>query len=230
MTSEQATEPLSLLATRAGDRRTMIGHVIACRTESPETIAIWHVDTEGAKTWAWVTATGMTDPAEAKMLLAQCKQRAVVAWDPKETIRTLEILEQTAEADPVDWDSCSVAIPDLIAEIAQVRAAYRDRVGLEQAAKKNVADLDWPADFDNPLPSTSEDLYRLTGFAQFSAPTMAATEALMTARLVEWLVQQWRQTVVAVARRDYLRATFGGPTVLAPSWEARLADAYANLV
>ncbi|MET0236145.1 MAG: DUF6218 family protein [Kibdelosporangium sp.] len=228
MTSEPTAEPLGLLATRAGDGRTMIGHVIVCRSQPADTIAIWHVDTEGAKTWAWVTTTGSTDRAEARLLLAQCKQRAIVGWDPLEAIEILRMLERTAGTNPVDWNACAIAIPDVMAEISRVRVAYQERVVLEQSVKKNVADLDWPSNLEGPLPGTPDELYRVTRFAHFDAPTVAATEALRTARLVEWLVQQWRRTVVAVARRDYLRATFGEPTVLPPLWEARLADAFAK--
>ena len=61
-----ATEPqehssLGLLPTRAGDGRTMIGHVIICRAGSghDDAIAVWHLDTEGSRTGAWVKPAEM---------------------------------------------------------------------------------------------------------------------------------------------------------------------------
>lgn len=229
MMTEPIANTLALLANRAGDGRTMLGHVIVSRASQDDTVAIWHVDTEGTKTWAWAApATVLTDAAEAQRLLAQCKRRAVIAWEPTEALKTLLMLEQTAEVQHTDWSTCAITIPDVMTEISDVRTAYRKRVADEKSTKKNVADLDWPPNLKLPLPGTAEELHDRTGFAPLVAPTAAATEALMLARLVGWLVERWHETAVALARRDYLRATFGKPTVLAPRWESRLADAYAN--
>jgi hypothetical protein len=224
--------PLGLLPTRAGDGRTMIGHVIVCRARADEedAVAIWHLSTEGLKTGAWVTsaAAAFADAETARSLLTRCTQRALLAWDPAEAITTLRALEEVADAPRTDWGACAVAIPDLLVEVADIRAAYTKRVAEEKATKKNIVDLDWPIDLPDPLPNTAEEFQRLARFAQLVAPTAAAAEALRISRLAEWLVQRWRENAVALGRRDYLRATFGQPTVLPPTWETRLADAYAR--
>ncbi|MBB5801267.1 hypothetical protein F4560_001035 [Saccharothrix ecbatanensis] len=230
------TEPLEhsslgLLPTRAGDGRTMIGHVIVCRAGSgqDDAVAIWHLDTEGLKTGAWVkpAATALTEAETARSLLTLCKQKALLAWDPAEAVTTLRALEEVAGVPHTDWSACAVTLPGLLAEVADIRAAYTKRVAEEKATKKKIADLEWVIDLPDPLPATIEHFERLTGFGELIAPTAAATEALRISRLGGWVVQRWRETAVALGRA-YLRATFGQPTVLAPRWEARLADAYIS--
>ena len=228
------TEPLEhsflgLLPTRAGDGRTMIGHVIVVRAGSgpDDTVAIWHLDTEGTRTGAWVepAETALTDAGTARTLLTLCKQKALLAWDPVEAIDTLRRLEESAGVPATDWNANALALTDLLAEIADIRAAYTKRVAEEKAVKANIADLKWVIDLPDPLPHTIEDLERFAGTSPLVAPTQAATEALRISRMGGWAVQRWRETAVALGR-PYLRVAFGSPTVLAPEWEARLADAY----
>jgi hypothetical protein len=224
--------PLGLLPTRAGDGRTMIGHVIVCRAgaDGNDAVAVWHFSTEGLRTGAWVVpaARVFADAEAARSLLTRCTPRALLAWDPAEAITTLRALEDAAGAPRTDWAACAVAIPDALAEVADLRAAYTKRVAEEKATKKNIIDLDWPIGLPDPLPDTPDKLQRLARFGRLAAPTAAATEALRVSRLAEWVVQRWRENAVALGRRDYLRATFGQPTVLPPKWETRLADAYAS--
>jgi len=222
---------LGLLPTRAGDGRTMVGHVIVCRAGSgqDDTIAIWHLDTEGMRTGAWVkpAATALTEAETARSLLNLCKQKALLAWAPSEAVNTLRALEEVAGVSRTDWSACAVAIPGLLAEVADIRAAYTKRVAEEKAVKKNILDLEWAIDLPTPLPTTIEHFERLTRLRELIAPTAAATEALRIARSGGWVVQRWRETAAALSRA-YLRAAFGQPTVLAPKWEARLADAYIS--
>ncbi|SER66044.1 DUF6218 family protein [Actinokineospora terrae] len=231
MTTDQLKPgSLGLLSTRAGDGRTMIGHVVVCRAGSgqEESIAIWHLDTEGARTGAWVTpaAEAMTEPETSLRMLSLCKRKAVLAWDLAEAIETLRALEQVADVAPTNWNDCGVTLPELLSEVADTRTSYAKRVAEEKASKKSIADLEWSIDLPDPLPATVEQLEHLARVGNLVAPTESATEALRISRLGGWIVQRWRETTVALGR-PYLRDTFGQPTVLAPTWEARLADAYA---
>ncbi|MEU4768160.1 DUF6218 family protein [Actinosynnema sp. NPDC023794] len=222
---------LGLPPTRAGDGRTMIGHVIVRRAGSghDDAIAVWHLDTEGSRTGAWVkpTAMALTESGTARSLLNLCRQKALLDWDPAEAVKTLGALEEAAGDTRTDWAACAVTIPELLAEVADIRASYAKRVAEEKATKKNIVDLEWAIDLPDPLPSSVDHLERLAGFGELIAPTEAATEALRISRLGGWVVQRWRETALALGR-TYLRASFGPPTVLAPKWEARLADAHAH--
>ncbi|MFT7837510.1 DUF6218 family protein [Saccharothrix sp. BKS2] len=222
---------LGLLPTRTGDGRTMVGHVIVCRAGSGEddTIALWHLDTEGLRTGAWVkpAAVALADAGTARSLLGLCERKALLAWGPTGAVTALRALEEVAGVAHTDRGACAVTIPELLAEIAGIRAAFAKRVAEEKAVKKSIVELEWAIDLPDPLPATVEQLERLTGFGELVAPTEAATEALRISRLGGWVVQRWRETAVALGRA-YLRATFGQPTVLAPRWESRLADAYAG--
>ncbi len=225
--------PLGLLPTRTGDGRTMIGHVVVARAEEPDgqdILAIWQVDTEGLRTGAWVNpaADDLADAEAARKALARCRKRALLAWNPTDAIRTLNELEQVAEAPTTDWHARVCAIPELLAEIGSIRAAYQERIAQEQAVKKNVAPLEWQLAWPDPLPDSPEGLQQVARFAPLEAPTKAATDALLIGRLAAWVVQRWRETAVVLSRRDYLRSTFGQPTVLPPAWEAKLADAFAG--
>ncbi|MBW4715591.1 hypothetical protein KZQ38_00335 [Saccharothrix sp. SC076] len=197
----------------------MIGHVVVVRRES--TLAVWHVDTEGLRTGAW------DEPVtDARRVLDRCRKRAVLTWDGDTT--ALEELEAAAGVGPTDWAARTCALPDLLAEIGRIRAAYQERIVAEQAVKKNVAPLEWQLGLPDPVPATAAELQELARLDPLPAPTPAATEALLISRLCAWVVQRWRETAVVLGRRDYLRAAFGQPTVLPPGWEAKLADAFAQ--
>lgn len=224
--------PLGLLSTRAGDGRTMLGHVIVCRAGAGEddAVAVWDLSTEGMRTGAWVkpASAAFTDADTARGILGLCARKALIAWNPGTAIETLRSLEEVAGVPRTDWGACALAIPELLADIAEARAAYAERVAEEKAGKKNIVDLEWATSLPDPVPDTPERLERFARLGDLSAPSPAATEALRTSRLAGWVVQRWRENAVVLGRRDYLRATFGGPTVLPPRWEARLADAYAH--
>ncbi|TQM83735.1 hypothetical protein FHX81_6162 [Saccharothrix saharensis] len=150
----------------------------------------------------------------------------MLAWDPADPIAILRELERTAGATPGDWAASAVSIPFALAEVASVRAAYEKRVAEERSRNKDVMDLEWDVPLPDPLPGTPEELHRWTRQAVVVAPTRVATAALVTGRLAGWVVRRWRETANALGRRDYLRAEFGEPTVLAPEWERRVADAF----
>ncbi|MBB5954457.1 hypothetical protein FHS29_001027 [Saccharothrix tamanrassetensis] len=206
----------------------MIGHVVVCRADDG-TLAVWHVDTEGLRTAAWVENAEdvFADGEAARRVLLRCRKRGLLVWEPTGAIATLRELEAVAGIPGTDWEARVCAIPDLLAEIERIRAGYQERVAEEQAVKKNVAPLDWQLELPVPPPATPAELQELARFAPLTAPSAAATEALMIGQLCAWVVQRWRETAVVLGRRDYLRAAFGQPTVLPPAWEARLADAFA---
>ncbi|NUT50454.1 MAG: hypothetical protein HOV94_24575, partial [Saccharothrix sp.] len=87
MAPDPRHDPFGVAITRAGDGRAMIGHVVVCRGEGAageDAIAVWHVDTGGARTGAWIVpaAEALGEPATARRVLASCRWRAVLAWEP----------------------------------------------------------------------------------------------------------------------------------------------------
>lgn len=218
--------------TRAHDGRTMIGHVVVAHAlagEPGESVALWHLDTRGASTGAWVTPVRVSDadPVAARRLLQLCLCRSVVAWCPDEATTVLSALADAANVTTADWRGSAIALPDAIQELALTRTACEKRTNDERAVKKHTTSIEWPVDVPDPLPATIEGLLTITRYAvPPSGP--AAEAALGTSAVVRWSVRRWGETMAAVRRREYLRRDLGPVRHLPPVWETRLADAYAR--
>lgn len=233
MTTEPTTERATgAIPTRAADGRTMIGHVIVCQgrdDDNQDAIAAWHVDTEGSNTGAWVIPVRVlnTDPVAARTLLHTCLRRAVTAWDPTETLAVLSTLERVAHVATCDWIGSALALPDMLAEIGDIRSDFEKRILDEQLVKKNVIPLEWDIDLPDPIPLTADDLRKAARLIQqHTCP--AAQEALLLSSLVRWCVQRWRETLTILKRRDYIQPLVKKFGVLPPRWERHVADAYSQ--
>lgn len=218
------TEPRFPLAgppTRARDGRTMIGHVVVCR--DGHDIAVWQTNTLGENTGAWVTSDALEDPEVARRLLNVCARRALTAWAPD--LSVVRALERVAGAPARDW--AAVAIPDVLAEVAEVRAALDKRIAEERQVRKNTVLADWAVDIPDPVPATADELREHARLVRQPGPP-AVVEALLTTSLLRWSLARWNENMTVLGRRDYLKRDFGPARSLPPQLEARLADAYAG--
>jgi len=208
------TKP-GLPVTRAADGRAMSGHVVVCRAAGE--VAVAHLDTDGVTTGEWVAPVG-------ESLLEHCAGRALLAWDTAEAVAVVREWELAAGR---AQELVAIALPDVLAEVAEARGAYADVVAEQQAARLESGDLRWPVTLPDPLPSTAEGLRRRARVVVPAGPSEAMANARLVCGLGEWVVRRWQENAVALSRREYLRARFGEPSALAPRWEQRLADACA---
>lgn len=224
--------PVDPVVTRTHDGRTMIGHVVVCRGQDEhggDAIAVWQVNAACVNTGAWVVpaATAFGDPSAARTVLGLCAQRALTAWDPAVTMPSLDALEGVAGAAARDWSATAVAVPEILVEIAGVRAAYDKRIAEERQHRKNITQAEWVVDIPDPVPATADGLRE---YARLVRPRGAfvVEEALLTASLLRWCRSRWQENMLVLGRREYLQQHFGQPQLLPPVWEARLADANAG--
>jgi hypothetical protein len=218
--------------TRAHDGRTMIGHVVLCHghdSTNHESVAVWHVNTDGIGTGAWIVPIILSDPdpAVARRILRLSLQRAVVAWEPAHTIALLTTLREAASVARPDWSDSAVALPDALGEIVLTRSAYEKQTVDEQLVKKHIVPIEWPVDLPDHAPATEDDLWTESRLV-LPETSPVARAALRTTMLARWSVLRWQETMTALGRRIYLKQTFGPPCQLPPHWESRLADAYAD--
>jgi Family of unknown function (DUF6218) len=211
--------------------RTLIGHVVVAhgRDENgQEAIAVWYVDVTGTNTGAWVVPVTLDqpDPAAARQVLDLCLQRAVVAWQPAETISILERLARAAGVATPAWADTMIALPEAIGQVVTTRLAYEKHTNDVRAGTK-VASIEWPVEVPEHIPATFEGMWQAVRLV-LPAASSAARQALMTCALLRWTVQRWEETMTALSRRKYLQDVFGPPRVLPPGWESRLADAWTH--
>jgi len=201
----------------------MIGHVVVC--QDGHDVAIWQTNTVGDNTGAWVASDALEDPGVARRLLNVCARRALTAWAPDPSV--LRALEEVAGAPARDWAATAVAIPDVLAEVAAVRADYDKRIAEELQVKTNLVPAEWAVDIPDPMPATAEELRE---YARLVRPpgAPAAADALLTTSLLRWSLARWSDNMTVLSRRKYLQRDFGPPRSLPPMLEARLADAYAD--
>ncbi|MCS7479818.1 DUF6218 family protein [Umezawaea endophytica] len=203
-----------LLTTRAADGRALIGHVVVCRAGGE--VAVAHLGADGVTTGEWVAPVG-------ESLLERCEGRALLAWDAAEAVA---VVREWALADgATDVNLVTVTLSEALTEVAEARAGYAAVVAEKQAARLESGDLRWPVTLPDPLPATLEDLRRRARVVVPSDVSEAVAQARLICGLGEWVVRRWQENAVALSRREYLRAEFGEPSVLAPRWEERLAGA-----
>ncbi|HEX6344151.1 DUF6218 family protein [Umezawaea sp.] len=210
------TQP-GLLPARSADGRTMIGHVVVCRTAGE--VAVAHLGVDGVTTGEWVAPVG-------ESLLEHCAGRALLAWDTAEAVavvREWALAEGLTEVNPV-----TVTLPEVVAEVAGARDAYAAVVAEQQASRLESGDLRWPVTLPDPLPATLEDLRRRARIVVPSDVSEAVAQARLICGLGEWVVRRWQENADVLDRREHLRAVFGEPSLLAPLWEERVAEAAAG--
>lgn len=232
-TENSAVLTTGAIPTRAADGRTMIGHVIVCQRrddDNQDAIAVWHVDTEGNNTGAWVMPLRVlnADPVAARTLLQMCLRRAVTAWNPTEALTLLSTLERAARVTSRNWISSALALPDMLGEVGEIRSVFEKRIIDEQQVKKNIVPLEWDVDLPYPIPTAAEDLLKTAQLIQQNTYPVAQ-EALLLSSLIRWCIQRWQETLTILKRRDYLQTSVKKFGVLPPRWERHVADAYTQL-
>lgn len=210
----------------------MIGHAVVCHgtdADGHESVAVWHVDTGGTGTGAWIKPITMADPdpSTARGLLRLVRQRAVVAWDPTLPVAVLTALEEATAAEASGWLDSAVTVPDTLTEIGETRSAYEKRTNEEQLVKPHTVSIEWPVELPEHVSATEDAFWQACGLVLPQASPVAQA-ALRTTMLVNWSVRRWQETMVALGLRKYLKATFGRRRPLPPRWEARLADPNAQ--
>jgi hypothetical protein len=228
-TFDRSTTPTGLLPTKARDGRTMVGHAVVSHghdEQANDAVAVWHVDTGGASTGAWVYQLDLDapDPTTANRVLQLCLQRAVVAWRPSETVSVLAQLAHAANVAMPAWADTAVTVPEALEQIAATRTAYEKHM-TEMSFDRNTTPIEWPIELPEHIPPTFDEMWQATRL-NLTAPSPVTRTALMTGALVRWTVQRWQETMTTLSRRRYLRDAFGPQRVLPPDWGTRLADAY----
>jgi uncharacterized protein DUF6218 len=212
----------------------VIGHVVVTSgldDGGRDAVAVWHVDTGGVGTGAWIMPVDLDepDPETARQVLRLCLRRAVVAWRPEEPVAVLTRLAAGAGVVPFPWLDTAIALPEIIGDVASTRLAYEKHTTGRLARNKNTTPLEWPVDLPEHLPSTEHGMWRAIRLALPSASPVAE-RALMTTMLTRWTSDRWRETTSALGRRSHLQEEFGQPRPLSPAWEARLTDSYRLFV
>jgi hypothetical protein len=229
VTNAENTAAAGPSPTKAHDSRTMIGHVVVChgRDENDQdAVAVWHVDATGNNTGAWILEIDLTEPAadSARRILELCLRRAVVAWNPTETLSILARLAKAAEVTMPSWTDTAIALPEAVGHVVTTRLAYEKHTN-DVSVGKQVAPIEWPVDLPEHIPSTFDGMWQAVHLV-LPSTNPVAEQALMTCALVRWTVQRWQETMTTLSRRRHLQDAFGRPRVLPPAWESRLADAY----
>lgn len=206
----------------------MIGHAVVSHgldDNDRDAIAVWHVDTGGVGTGAWIVPIDLDepDPEPARRILHLCLRRAVVAWHPAEPVTLLTRLATAAGVAPLPWLDTAIALPEIIGDVATTRLGYEKHTADKLLVNKNIVPLEWPVDLPRHPPSTEDGMWQAVRLALPSASPVAQ-HALMTTMLTKWTFGRWRETMTALSRRQYLQEEFGLPRLLPPTWEARLAD------
>jgi hypothetical protein len=224
-TTDAPAAPESISPLKSHDGRTMIGHVVVSNACAGY-VAVWHVDTAGNNTGAWIFRLDLArpDPAIAKQVLDLCLQRSVVAWDPAEPIALLERLAEAANVPVLSYADTAVALPEAVDLVVTTRSAYEKHTR-DVRLHRDVVDIQWPVGLPVLMPSTFDGMWHAVGLAL--PPTEPAAEhALMTCAVLRWTVRRWQETMTALSRRRHLQEEFGRPHTLPPVWESRLADAF----
>lgn len=217
---------------RTGDGRTMIGHAVVQRgqhRDGVDSLAIWHVSTDGVRTGAWVVPSekAFGDAATAEWMLAILTRHAVLTWDG-DSLDHVEGIEAAAGAQPRPWRQDAVVLPDMLADIASARTRLEAAVDQRREDNKRIVPVTWKAQIPQPVPATAAELRSL---AHLHVPAVASSvteAALELAVLTGWAIARWQETLTLAARRRYLRDVLGPATALSPAWETRLANAFAR--
>ncbi|HUQ57738.1 DUF6218 family protein [Lentzea sp.] len=202
----------------------MIGHFVL--QSHGDAVVLWHVNADGVNTGAWIVPAdeAFTDPTAARRLVDLCADRLLTGWAP--SLDLVRKLEAVAGTSPRRW--VTMAIPEALAEIGEIRAACEKRVEERRAENASIVPLEWPVDLPDPLPVTEEEMH---GYANLQPPAFdpgAAAGVLLTCRLVRWTVRRWQETAVALERRSYLRDEVEAPDVLPPQWLLAMTEAMAD--
>jgi hypothetical protein len=181
--------------------------------EGAESVAIWHVSSEGAPTGAWVRpqADVLADADHARALLVLLQGRAITGVPTVAVDDWLERLSAVAGLGDRGrwWKAHTFSSVDAFGEVVARRRAYEATVDAERARNKSVAVLTWPHDLPDDVGVA--ELAELRQLAGIACPegTPVVSEALTIVRVLGWLVVAWAETEDVKARRSYVRLKHG---------------------
>ncbi|MEU7925811.1 DUF6218 family protein [Micromonospora sp. NPDC049801] len=204
--------PLDYVPGARGHAVLAIGHDEA----GSESLAVWRLGATGRAVGAWVLPLKQLqqDNEYFQRLMGLLRDRCLVDWD---TGTPVSVIDRLAANVPAQLSAALkrnvVAIPDLLQEVTEQRAAivlvaddYR------RTAKSKVAPLVWPSE----VPSVAE-LRELTAGARRAAASPVAASALALSAGLARVAQLWQDTEQVRCRRRYLRS-LSEPRLLPPRW------------
>lgn len=196
--------------------------VFGIGTEGAESVAIWHVSSEGAPTGAWVRlrADVLAEADHARDLLVLLEGRAITGASSAAVDDWLDRLSAVAGLGGRGrwWKAQTFSPVDAFGEVVARREAYAATVNAERRRNKSVAALTWPHDLpDNAGVTEFAELRQLAGIA-CPEGTPVVSEALTVARVLSWLAEVWAETEDVKARRSYVRLKHGAAEPLPPAW------------
>jgi hypothetical protein len=194
-----------------------------------ESVAVWHVGSDGAPTGAWVVpcAEVLADAGSARRLLSSLEGRAITGASPDAVDAWLERL--SAAAGPGDrgnwWKELVFSPVEAFREVVARRRAHEAAVTEERERNKSVTALVWRHDL--PDDATVADFGELRTLAGIAPPdgTPVVSEALAVARVLSWLVALWAEAEDVKARRPYVRLQHGPLEPLPPGWSTAVRTA-----
>jgi hypothetical protein len=192
---------------------------IGLDADGGEAIAIWRLGPTGVPVGAWVMSldTARENPDDLRGIMTMMRGRCLVGWSTDDPVRTLDRLAAVLPPAVISGlASGVVAIPDLLAEIAEQRTRYAD--ALEQyrsITKSKIVPLEWSREIPPPHTLTPRHL---------GAASPVAGQALAVAGALHAAIGLWQDTESVRYRRPYLRQ-LGQPQALPPRWVARLRSA-----
>ena len=197
--------------------------------DDAESVAVWHVSSDGAPTGAWVRpqAEVLADADHARRLLPLLEGRAITGASSEVVDDWLERLSGAAELGDRGtwWKGCGFSPVEAFCDVVAWRRTYETTVDAERERNNTVAALTWPHDLpDDPVVSDFAELRKLAGIASPEG-TPVVSEALAVARVLSWLVTVWAETEGVKARRHYVRAKHGAAEPLPPTWLAAVRTA-----
>ncbi|ASW55044.1 DUF6218 family protein [Plantactinospora sp. KBS50] len=196
---------------------------VGADADGSDALAVWRLGPTGHATGAWVVRLDDAgrDPSPLCRILETLRDRCLVDGDERKSTAALAAISEFLPASlPTALRRHTVAVPDLLTEIAEHRARCADAVERHrEGTGSKVAPLAWPTELPAP-----RDLAEWTARAGSAATSPAAAAALGLTATVARVAQLWHDTEHARYRRSYLRG-LGEPSPLPPQWLARLRAA-----
>lgn len=190
--------------------------------DAVESVAVWHVSSDGAPTGAWVRPQTevLADGDGARRLLTLLEGRAITGTSLEAVDDWLERLSAVAGSGDRGrwWKACTFSPVEVFHETVARRRAYEATVSAERERNKSLAAVSWPHELsDHTVVMDVADLRKLAGIATPDG-TPVVSEALAVSRLLNWLVAAWAEVEDVKARRTYVRVEHGAAEPLPPAW------------
>lgn len=203
------------------------GHAVVTMgqgADGGEALAVWRLGPTGRAVGAWVFAShALVDEGDLLgRVIESLFGRCLVDWTADGPAQALEqIAAVVPSAAVAALRDSLVVIPDLLAEITELRQRYAGALEAHRAtAKSKFGPLVWAREVPDGFDAARRSLTpALSGVA-----SPVAAQALGIAGALERAVELWQDTEQARYRRSYLRS-LGEVQALPPRWMARLRAA-----